>query len=40
VDAASSPSKNFLERNWLNLSKFDWIWEKIGKIKAKFEQEG
>jgi len=31
-------AKIFWGRNWLDLSKFDWNWEKIGKIKAKFEQ--
>jgi len=32
------PYQNFLEQNWLVLSKFGWIWAKIGKIKAKFGQ--
>jgi len=30
-DVASSLCKKFFGQNWLNLSKFDWIWEKIGK---------
>jgi len=31
-------AKIFLERNWLDLGEFDWIWVKIGKIKANFGQ--